>query len=373
MIIYYDTFNNMIKIYRPESKKAPSFSFEKEFDFDLLNLDNRIKATNIIIGLDVAKELAKEKNHQIIFSDDILGFGIFELPNLKKQRLWDVFVTKFRLSFPNENDYFYDGYEVGRDDKNIKYQFEFAKRENINKIINLYKGANIHIISKNIFASLFIENEKNAVVYPIPYLIVGTKNSELIVIKGDKIVSINIFNFGSEMLLNTDKYLNSGYNYNNEEGLRFGGFIKNHIANREEVNDANILKTEPSDGIDFPNPKEIRLLKGNTLEQYIIKNTFRKFYARLLEILEVYNKDPWFFPLKEINIIAPTEVIAYLIDATTEDNDVRFIALNKNIDDCFMRGIKDNPLYSKGIKKERRSIDWKAFLNMEIGGKKKKD
>ena len=121
-------------------------------------------------------------------------------------------------------------------------------------------------------------------------------------------------------------------------------------------------------------PKEIRILKEkeDKLHAYNIHNNFRKFYARLLEITDYYSKKPWFFPLKEISVVAEPDVMANLIDIVRDDDTVRFVALYQSINDVVEKGIVDNPMYQKGIKKERRKIDWKAILNMEIGGKKKK-
>lgn len=370
MIVYYDIFNNMIKISRKETKKLPAYYFEQYFDFSLLSLENRLKATTMFLSLDETKEMKKDKVNQIVFSDDILGFGIFELPNLKKQNLRDVFDTQFRLYYSNNDNYYYDGYEVSRDDKNVLFQYEFAKREFLNRIILLFRNSDITISDKNVFASTFTIVDKDIAPYPEAYLIVGAYASEIIIVKGDKIVSINIIPYGSIALLDDKQYIHSAYNMNNEKSLKFAGFIKNHIANQLEVTDFNIDHSDPSEGMNIIEPKELRLLKDSTLSNYTIRNNFRKFYVRLLEILEIYHKEPWFFPLKDINVIADIDVIGYLIDVSAEYNGARFVALGKTVNDYMQNGIRNNPMYSKGIKKERKKFDWKAFLNTDLGGKK---
>ena len=372
MIIFYDTFNNFIKISRASNKKEESYYFEKEFDFDLKSLDNKIKATTVFLGLPEAAELKKDKNNQLIMADDVLGIGTFKMPNLKKQRLSDIFTTTFRLAFANDRAFVYEGYEIEKDEKNVTYQYEFARRDSINRLLNVYKNSGVIIDSKNVFASLFAISDKGTAPYPVATLIVGKKNSEFIIVKGEKIVSINIIEYGSEVLLKQE-YLQSGFNYGNEQSLKVAGHIMNHISLRQDVNDENINKTDPKDGLSYNEPKELRVLREGPLEQYIIRNNFRKFYTRLLEIVATYSKGPWYFPLKEINVICDTEVLGYLVDISNEDNELRFLSTSDTIDDIFQKGIKNNPMYSKGIKKERRKIDWKAFLNMEIGPKKKKD
>lgn len=372
MIVFIDVFSNMIKMFCEESKKTSAFYFEQEFDYSLLNYDNKIKAITVFLKNDEVEELKNDKNNQLIFSDDLMGFGTFELPVMKKQKLYDIFNTRFRMCYTNPDWYFYDGYEIERNDRNVVFFYEFAKREYLNNIVALFKNAGVSIKEKNIFASTLTIRDKSIAPYPIPVLVIGKHSSEFIIVKGDKVLTTNTFDYGEDLLLDFNNYLNSGYNVHGDESIRFSIFIKEHIVTREEVNDFNIMKTPTDAGLSYTTPKELRILKEGTIEPYIIKSNFKKFYARLLEIVDLYSKAPWYFPIKEINVISSPDTIGYLYDVSSEEKEIKFVSLNKNIDDYFKAGIINDPMFSQGIKKERKKIDWKAILNMEIGGKKKK-
>lgn len=375
MIIFIDTFNNMIKTVRLESKKETPYYYEESYDFDLSIFENKLKAISLFSASEGGIELKKGRYHQLILSDDLLGLGQMALKNVGRQKYYDVFMTQVRLSFPKPDvDYFYRGYEYDRDDKNVYFNYEIAKRDYINRLLTVFRNGGISLADKNVFASIFCVRDKNTVPYPIPVLIIGKNNSELAIVKGDKVLSINVFGYGSDVLLDGNSYLNSAYNYDNERCLKLASLIKNHIASGEEINDANINNANAEEALNYIEPKEKRLLKEKEeqLHAYNIHNNFRKLYARILEITEYYAKAPWYFPLKDINVIASSEVMANLIDITKEDEAIRFVAFYQNVNDIIEKGIVDDKLYSQGIKKERRKIDWKAFLTMEIGGKKKK-
>lgn len=377
MIIFIDTFNNSIKTFRAETKKETPFFYEQEFDFDLSLLDNKLKAVSLFTGSEGGAELKKSHGNQLILSDDVLALGVFPLKYVGRQKYQDVFRTQLGIHYPKTDvNYYYDGYEYDRDDKFVYYNYEIAKRETINQIASIFKNSGISIGDRNVFATNFTITDKNVAPYPIPVLIVGKYNSEFIICKGSKVLSINIFGYGSELMLNGDINMDSSYNLNNERALKFATLIKNHIVNDEEVNETNINNSDPSKSLTYPEARELRLLrvpgKEDKLQAYNIHNNFRKFYARLTEITEYYSKSPWFFPLREISVIASSEVMSYLLDVVREDDAIRFVALCKSVNEVAERGITNNPMYQKGVKKERRQFDWKAILNTEIGGKKKK-
>ena len=138
--------------------------------------------------------------------------GMMSLKNVGRQKYFDVFTTQLRLSYPRPDlTYYYEGYEYDRDDKNVYYSYELAKRETVNKITTVFKNAGISLGDRNVLASIFCVSDKNTAPYPIPVLVVGKYNSELIIVKGEKILSINIFGYGSELLLDGTHYMNSGY------------------------------------------------------------------------------------------------------------------------------------------------------------------
>lgn len=373
MKIIINQFDNKIKLIREVSKKQEAFSFEMDVPYQLNTYKAKAKAIQELLTKEEAKELKKDKVNSLLLSDNVVGFGLFELPNLAKNKTKDVFETRFRLNFPNFNDYFFDSIELSKDQKKVFYFYKFAKRDNVNKLLNLFKTNGVNINSVNTFSSFFVSEDKDANAYPIATLVIGEYDSELIITKGNTVFSVNIFGYGKKVLLNNKEYLNSGYNFNNVEALSFSGFMKNHFLSNEPIEDENILNVKPEDGLSYTSPKELRLLKEGILDQYIVKNNFRKFYARVTEIIDFYSKEPWFFPLKEINVIGGEEVLNYLTEASKEEKIYHFVDLAISFDTLFEKEIKDCALFKKKgkVKGERRKIDWKAFLNMEIGKKKK--
>ncbi len=373
MKIIINQFDNKIKLVREASKKQEAFSFEMDVPYQLNTYKTKAKAIQELLTKEEAKELKNDKVNSLLLSDNVIGFGLFELPNLAKNKTKDVFETRFRLNFPNFNDYFFDSIELSKDQKKVFYFYKFAKRDNVNKILNLFKTNGININNVNTFSSLFASEDKDANAYPIATLVIGEYDSELIITKGNTVFSVNIFGYGRKVLLNSKEYLNSGYNFNNNEALSFSGFMKNHFLSNEPIEDENILNVKPEDGLSYTSPKELRLLKEGILDQYIVKNNFRKFYARVTEIIDFYSKEPWFFPLKDINVIGGEEVLNYLTEASKEEKIYHFVDLGISFDTLFEKEIKDCALFKKKgkVKGERRKIDWKAFLNMEIGKKKK--
>ena len=371
MIIFIDLFSNCIIFNRNEAKNVKEYFYVQKFNYSLTTLDNKVKAINEINNEELSIELKKERVHDLIISDDILGLGTFDIPVLSRSRMNDVFNTHFRLCYSNPNAYFVNSFEYSREDKNAIYFYEFAKRSTYNSIINAFKNKGISFKNVNTFASLFANSDKKGPTnYPTATLIIGDYRSELIVSKGSTIFGINSINYGSKVFFEKDSYLNSAFNFNNDEALMFSGFLKENIVNREELNDENIFLVEKEKGLSYSEPKELRLLKDEHLAIYNYKNAFRKFYARLEDIIEIYAKTPWFFPLKDIYVIASKEVVEGLIEASHEDENINFIDKEISINDLIKKGINKNTLFSKGISKERRKIDWGKLLTMEIGKKK---
>ena len=370
MIVFIDTFSNSLSFIRGETKKVPAFSKTISIDYSLLTLTGKVRAINEINDQELLDKLKKEKNHQLILSDDVIGFSTFDVPVMSKRKMDDIFTTRFRLCFPNYNDYFINYYEFTRDEKNVTYFAEFAKRDIVNKIVNAFKSKGVDIKEINNFGSLFTSSDKSFT-YPIATLIVGDYSSELIITKGNSLLSINKIKIGNKVLFNKDYYLHSSFNFNNDESLSFAAFMKESINTREEVNDQNILSMEKEKGISFTTPKEIRLLKDEHLAQYNMKNNFRKYYARLVEIIDFYTASPWFFPIQEVNVVGNYDVYLHLDEASKEDERISFRKEDKEIEDYVKNGINGNPLYAKRVQKERSKIDWAKFLTMDIGKKKK--
>lgn len=373
MIIFIDLYDNDIKLIEEKTPKSEAKVSSIPFTYSLRSTENKIKAITEMLSSDEGEKLKKSLSNTLILPNDVLGLGTFDLPALSKSKLRDVFITRFRLCYPSYRDYYYNYFEYYRDQKGTVYFYELAKKDSINRLVGAFKNNGIKIKAVNIFASLLKTDDKNLTSYPITTLIIGEYDSELIIVKGGKILSINSIGYGSKVLLNQEFYNHSGYYFNNNEALCFSSFIKNNITAQAEVNDENILDCNPKDSLDPTDPKEIRLLKEDQLKQYNIKNNFRKYYAHVLEIVDFYAKSPWYFPFKEINVVASHEVHVNLIEAASEDNQVRFVDTNLKIEDIAQNYMTNSSLFVQKSEKERRKIDWKAFFTMEIGGKKKKD
>lgn len=375
MIIILDVFENEIRLIKNDPKKPETnFYLERKFDNTLETFNSRIKVVgDFLKEEEIVNRLKAEKTNNLILTDDTIGYGYFELPGkLVKNRLQDAFTTKFRMAFPNYTDYYVDSFELARNESTVYFFYEFAKRESVDMIVNIFKDHGIKITSINEFSYLFAEKEDSATKFPTATLVVGKHESELIISRGNKVLAVNQFGYGSAVVLNGNHYLISGYNYKNTEALSFAGFMKNHIQSDELVSDANIIATDPSRGLNIALPKEFRLLKDEQLEQYVIRSNFRKFYARIVEILEFYSAAPWFFPMNEIHFVGEIDVITGLVEASQEENQLHFVDLTSNAKELMEKGVGHNPLFDKVAKvKERKRIDWKKFFTMEIGKKKK--
>lgn len=375
MIIIYDVFENKIKLIRTDPKKPETnFYLERKFDYTFVTFSSRLKATGEFLNeQEIVDKLKQEKSNTLILTDDTIGYGYFDLPGkLAKNRLQDAFDTKFRMAFPNYSEYYSDSFELGKDENTVYYFYEFAKRDSVDLIVNVFKDHGIKINNINEYAYLFTDQEANASKFPIATLIVGEFEIELIITRANKVLSVNQFGYGSNVILNGKRYLNSGYNYKNNEALSFAGFMKNHIQSAEAVTDANIMATDSTKGLNIPLPKEFRLLKDEQLEQYVIRSNFKKFFARIFDILDFYSHSPWYFPMSDVRVIGDMDVITGLVEVSDGQNQIHFVDINSKAKEMIEKGVGHNSLFNKVAKvKERKKIDWKKFLSMEIGKKKK--
>lgn len=370
MIIFINSFANFLAFVRNDSKKAGNYLYTKSFNYSILSLSNKIKAIkDSFENEEVINELHKESN-QLIISDEVIGYDTSELPSLNKKKLDDIFNTNFRMCYPDFNNYYLKYHELSKDDAHSYYFYEFAKRNVITKIIDAFKEHGIKISSINNFASLFTVNAKT-LSYPKATLVIGEYSSELIITKGDSVYGINLFRFGEKTLLNKSFYLDSAYGFNNDESISYAGFIKSSIKSKTVMNDESIINTPITEGFSSNPPKELRLLKEQQLENYILKNNYRKYYAHVLSNIMFYNDSPYFFPIKEVEVISSDESFKMIDEFARNDKTINFVRSNESIDKLIKKGISHNPLFDTKVSKERRRIDWGKLLTMEIGKKKK--
>ena len=372
MNIFIDSLNNMIHIGAPGTKKTKPFYFSMEFEYPLSTVDNQIKAVHEFLQAEEAGILAKQKSNSLILPDLSIGFGSFEFPALSKFKMKDVFDTRFKVCFPNYASLNVVRYEYDRSSKNAVWFFTIVKKEVIEKFTQAFKEEKVSVKSFDFYAHHVVANVEDKDPYPIATLIIGANDSELLVTKGSQVNSVSSFGYGSEDLLNGTEFFDSAYSHDNERARRYSGLAKEIFSHRVDMTDENIAITDPKNGISFARPREIRVLKGDVLETYTIKNNFRKFISRVIDVAFSYSVAPWFMPLTEIKVVCSEEVFQHLAVITEERAGVTLVKSDFELGEFLVREVKHNSLFSgTGIAKERRKIDWAKFFSMEIGKKKK--
>ena len=370
MNIYIDVHNSLIAIGRLENKKEPSYYFQKEFSYCLDSLESKIRAIQEFLKCEETKILSSDLNNILIISDETIAFGLFDLPKLSRFKIGDVFETRFKSYYPNFNDYFVDYYEYEKNNSGSIYFYTLTKKHIIDEIINVFAKSSIQIKGFNYFADALVQFFENKNEYPEANLIIGKDSSELIISKGNKVISTNYIDYGLKQLIDSNEYFFSPYFYNNIQARKFAGFVKENISAKEIINDVNIYKNSPETGLKYSNPKELRILKESSLSNYTKKNNARKLYALIWDIIEKYSHEPFFLPIKEIKVKTNLEMFE-LLSLQSEDKDgLMFIYKDYDFTELVKGNTCTNNLYKKMIKKERKKFDWSKFLTMEIGRKK---
>ena len=366
MHIYFDVLNNSISFLKDQK-----IIFKQKYDYSLSNFENKLNAIHGLAEIVNANGLNKDKSNVLILPDDLIGFGKFDIPNISKKNEKDIFHTNFRLAFPNYKEYYVSSKELSRSDNTVSYLYAFTKIEYINKINEAFKSIGINITTEDTLNEILPGLRGSRSEFPQIYLMIGKYNSELFIVKGDSILSSNFFGFGDEALNSSSKYLYSAYNASNKEALSFSGFVRNNISSNKGADEEDILATNPEDGLKINEPKQMRLLKDDSLKQFYIKNNYKKFYSRIIDILNHYNVAPWFIPTNSINVVSGEQTYNKLLEVAKEDN-LLSLEHNNPLNTVLLNPkISNNPLFSNVVKEERRKIDWKALLTKEIGKKKK--
>ena len=371
MNIYFDIHDNSIMIGKAATKKDPAFFYQMNFDYSLSTSEGKEKAIQEFLLTDESKALVNEPSNLLIISDETVGFGLFSLPKISRFKINDVFETTFKMSFPNFQDYFIDHYEYDKKEEGSTFFYTLSKRKASNDIINIFSKSSISIKGVTYFAQSFAEKYGNLSGYPEATLFIGKESSELIITKGNKVISINIIDYGLNILLGEDSYLDSAYYFENEQAKKYAGFIKETLGTKEVVNDVNIIKTDADKGLRHSKPKELRILKDAPLVNYSRKSNARKLYALVCDIIETYSHDPWFLPIKEVKVKTIVEMFELMNAYAIEEDRVLLVNKEINLVDLIQSDVKASSLFKKSVKTERRKIDWAKFFTMEIGKKKK--
>ena len=370
MNIYFNLFNNSIILYEKAVGKEPEFFFEKDFDYPISKKDNVSKAITELISLKECEILKTAKTVNIITGDDIVGFGLFNLPQISPFKVNDVISTRFKLNFPDFDKYYFTYSLFEKKHEENTYFYSFANKEVVNTYSDIFEKNGIHITNVDYYANSFPNVAKGAN-FPVARLFIGKDISEVVIYKGDLVVSIYKIDYGYEELSREDIYLDSGYNKDNEDALKYASFIKANFASKELVNDDSILKEDPTGALNFSKPRELRVMKEDSLGAYRKKNNIRKYCSVVFDVIDFYSSSPWFLPIKDIETYCEPELLESL-SAFASKYEYNFIKGDNSLLDTYKNDITSNKLFKSKLKGERKKIDWGKILSMEIGGKKKK-
>ena len=369
MNLIVDIIHNSIIISSSLNKRSESFNFVKEYESPFSNPDNIVNAINDAINADIIDKFQDDRSNSVVLGDDLVAFGIEQLPVLSKSKVADIFDTRFKMYFPNYQDYFVKAFEMERNSDYVKYFYSLAKRQSVNKILNAIRAKTIEIKNIDYYGNVFVRQRSN-VDFPIATLMVGKYQSEIFISKGNQVFAISILPMGENELFAKEGYLTSSYNLSNDESLKFAACVKANFAANLALTDEKILSYEKEDGLSFSIPREFRAIKGASLENYILKNNFRKFTTSIADFIDNYSQSPWFMPIQEIVVYGNDEILEHL-NSSAEDTPFKFVKANVDLAFINFVNVEHNDLFTQEFKKERRKIDWAKFLTMEIGKKKK--
>ena len=371
MNIFVNLLSNSLIISEPLNKKRIPYYKEFTFSYSLKTLDNKIRAFNEILTDEVCKIFTNEVNNTLLLSDDAVFHGLMSIPAFSSRKTKDAFETKFKIEIPNFSEYYlvYDEHE--RNSSNSFIRFTISREKQSKALIDVFEHHNIKVKNVEYLGRAFSNYYQNKSNYPQATLLIGSDSSEMILTKAGVILGGTIIDVGSKHLLDSNTLINSTFNVGNEESLKYVSFHKEHFDTKESLSDEIILKYSINESFIPRQPKEERVIKGASLENYIVKTNFIKFHARILDILDTYKEAPYFLPIQEVNVSCTDEVFGNLLTANKVEN-FKYVQTKNNIKTVLESSIHHNPLFSTKLTvKERRKIDWAKLLTMEIGKKKK--
>lgn len=370
MKIVLNPFTNKIGLYKPASKKEEPISIEVEANYPLNTPSSCIHALDEFLQSESAEILKKEKTNLLIIPDYPVAFGTFSLPVLSRFKIHDIFETRFKSCYPSFENYYLKYREYHRGDEESLYFYTFAKKIDVTSILSAFKKTGIHITSTDYFAHHVTSNLEKKDNYPTCFLFVGESCSEFVLCKGAEVLSMVMSNQGEKAILNASDYVESPYFSDNVRAKKYSAFMKESLITKKELNDASIESTPISD-LEHPKPRALRMLKGHALEAYLVKNGIKKYLSFVGDLINYFALDPWFIPISEIKVFSTDNFYNQLIEHASEYVPFVLERVPKSFDDIISLPGKNNSLFRKSIKKERRTIDWSKFFSMSIGPKKK--
>ncbi len=370
MNILLDAFTNRIWLYKPGNKKQPEYRSFFEPKSDLNSPVSCMHALSEFLTEDTVNLLKNDALNHLVLPDFPVAFGTFSLPILSRFKIRDVFETRFKLCYPNFQDYFLTFEEYHRGEEDSLFFYTVGKKDDIDALVSVFKKNGIRISGIDYFAHYVTSNLENKAVYPSCYLFVGPSSSEVVLCKGNKVLSISTCEYGEKEILNVDQYLESAYFYDNERSLKYASFVHDNFMTRNPLTDKSIDSADTA-SLERQKPRPLRMLKGPALEAYLLKNNIRKFCSYLNDVADYFAQDPWFIPISNIKIVSTDNFYSVLSDISKEYRSLEYEKASASVEELVTYPVHENALFKKTLKKERRTIDWGKFFSMSIGPKKK--
>ena len=372
MIIGINTITSSITINKASLKKTTDFVRVFNFDYSLLPFENKIKAIHEVLATDAIDLLNTTKTRTLLLPDELVFSDTMELPPLPKGKVKDVFETRFKLLYPQSGDLYMTYREIERSKKRIVVQFTIANVSKIRKLIDTFFEQGIIINFIDFYSHHFITQYAKVSDSPKAYLFVGNHNSELIIYKKNVEVLSQSIKFGEQELFDTTNFFESAYNLENREAKRYASYIKKNFASSVQATDEEIFMTEIGEEYYPTEPREIRVLKDQALESYIIRHNFRLLHGLVSDCIEFCSKSSWPVNVSNVTVISSDNVYITLNEASEEDD--MYIKADYSLNDILSRPVAANLLFSNNNiakEKKRRKINWSKFFSINIGKKKK--
>ena len=371
MNIFIDSLTNSIIACDLQKKKVQTGALKMEFKFPLRTKANKIKALTDFLNSEEGKAISKDESVSLILSDDCVFTGCMQFPPFSGRKLNDAFETKFKICYPSFLQYFVDYSMYERNTSNSFMVYTISKIDQVDEFKRVFKSFNFELKNIEYFSNLLTYDLDSKINLTNPKLVFGTNSTELVFIKGKQVVGRTLIRLGTKDLFDDTSYLDSTYNLNSDEAFKYATLHKLNFDTKDEISDELIQQQAIDDSFNATKPREVRLLKDESLKNYCLKQLIRKIHSHICDSIDLYSKSPWFFPIREIEVIGDERVVELLNSASSE-NEVKYIKSNVSLDTLYAKKVNNNVLFTKTLKQvERRKIDWQKFFSMEIGKKKK--
>lgn len=374
MIIGINTIGNSITLKRSMLKKTGEYFREFKFDYSLVDIENKIRAINETLTEEVVNEINEDKGHVLLVPDELVFSDIMEFPPLSKGKVQDIFNTRFKILFTQTGGLYLSFKEVDRSGSQVVIQYILSNVKNIKRITDTFFEHGIIIKSIDYFSHHYISQFIRTNSFTLFTLLVGPHSSELLIHKGDNEVLSHVINYGEEELFNGKNYLSSIYGEQNDEAKKYASYIKKNFASSVQATDEDINNSSIDEEYNSSLPREIRVLKDQALENYVIKHNFKLLHGLVCDCIDTCMKSSWRISNSSIRVVGSQLVVDALKEAAIEETNDLYIKAEYEYNDIISKPVVENPFFDSGniiTEKTRRKFEWSKFLTMEIGKKKK--